>query len=126
MVLLIGAVYLLIGPHYRWQARWHIQTCMYVCMYVCHTGYSRGVGIYRHVCMYVCMYATQVIRAGHFTAVLRSRLISIVMIVCAEHECACVRARASWNGMPLSGNVLTCKPFVICQTSDGKLCVVRT
>ena len=69
---------------------------------------------------------TEVIRAGHFTAVLRSRLISIVMIVCAEHECACVRARASWNGMPLSGNVLTCKPFVICQTSDGKLCVVRT
>ena len=30
---------------------------------------------------------TQVIRARHFSAMLRSRLLSIVMIVCVEHEC---------------------------------------
>ena len=35
---------------------------------------------------------TQVIRSRHFSAMLRSRLMSIVMIVCVEHECACVRA----------------------------------
>ena len=34
---------------------------------------------------------TPVIRARHFSAMLRSRLMSIVMIVCVEHECACVR-----------------------------------
>ena len=38
---------------------------------------------------------TEVIRAGHFTAMLPSRWMSSVMIVCAEHECACVRACAS-------------------------------
>ena len=52
---------------------------------------------------------TEVIRAGHFTAMLRSRLMLIVMIVCVEHECACVRARASCDGVPCSGNVLTFK-----------------
>ena len=43
---------------------------------------------------------TQVIRARHFFAMLRSRLMSIVMIVCVEHEHACVRARASCDGVP--------------------------
>ena len=38
---------------------------------------------------------TQVVRTRHFSAMLRSRLMSIVMIVCVEHEHACVRARAS-------------------------------
>ena len=42
---------------------------------------------------------------------------SIVMIVCAEHECACVRARASCDGVPLSGNVRT---FKIGTHSGGK------
>ena len=44
---------------------------------------------------------TQVIRTRHFSAMLRSRLMSIVMIVCVEHEHACVRARASCDGVQL-------------------------
>ena len=61
---------------------------------------------------------TQVIRARHFFAMLRSRLMSIVMIVCVEHEHACVRARASCDDVPCSGNVLT---FKIGKHCGGRL-----